>query len=218
MKTIYIEAKKKFKEIDLSILDNLKGKTISLAATIQYIDLITKVKQYLESKGKQVIIRQGASQEAHILGCNSNALDKSADTILIITDGKFHAINNAIQIQKPIYIYNTKTLEKITQQEIDTHNNKTLAKQKKFLASNKVGLLLSTKHGQKFKAINKIKKQIEKQNKKVYIFESNNINTNEFENFPQIQIWINTACFGLARDHKDIINLSDVSKFIQPSS
>lgn len=216
MKPLYIETKRKFKdsEIQYNKLDKLKGKTISLAATIQYIDLIPKVKQYLESKGKKVIIKQGASQEAHIIGCNSNALDKKADTILIITDGKFHAINNAIQIQKPIYIFNTKTLDKITQQDINKQNKLTLAKQKKFLASKKVGLLLSTKHGQKFKAINKIKEQIEKLNKQVYIFESNNVNPNEFENFPQIDIWVNTACPGLAKDDTKIINLSDITSFL----
>jgi 2-(3-amino-3-carboxypropyl)histidine synthase len=216
VRVLFIETKRKFKDTDINLkaLDKLKGKTISLAATIQYIDLVTKVKSYLESKGKKIIIKQGAHHKAHILGCNSSALDKTADTILIITDGKFHAINNAIQIQKPIHIFNAKTLDKITQAEIDTHNKKTLAKQKKFLTSKKVGLLISTKHGQRHKQISKIKSKIEKQNKTVYIFESNNINTKEFENFPQIKIWINTACFGLARDDPKIINLSDILKFI----
>ena len=214
MKTLFIETRRKFKDIDLKPLDKLKGKTISIAATIQYIDLIPKIKQYLESKGKTVIIKQGAHYKAHILGCNSSALDKSADTILIITDGKFHAINNAIQIQKPIHIFNTKTLDKITKQDIDKQNKLILAKQKKFLTSKKIGLLLSTKHGQNFKAIKQLKSKIEKLDKKVYIFESNNINTNEFENFPQIKIWVNTACSGLALDDKKIINLSDITEFI----
>jgi len=215
MKPLYIKAKRKFKDedIDLKPLDKLKGKTISLAATIQYIDLIPKIKTYLEKQGKKVIIKQGTHHKAHILGCNSLALDKSADTILIITDGKFHALNNAIQIQKPIHIFNTKTLDKITQKEIDTYNNKTLTKQKKFLTSKKIGLLVSIKHGQKFKAIKQIKSKIEKLNKKVYVFESDNINPNEFENFPQIQIWVNTACPGLAMDDAKIINLSDIKRF-----
>jgi len=217
MNVLYIETKRKFKdsEIDLSLLDNLKGKTVSLAATIQYIDLIPKVKSYLESKNKKVIIKQGATHEGHVIGCNSTALDKSADTLLLVTDGTFHAINNAIQLQKEIYVFTTKTLEKIEQKEIDAHNKKTLTKQKKFLLAETIGLLLSSKHGQHQKAIHKIKKQIEKLNKKVYIFESNNINTNEFENFPQIQMWVNTACFGIARDDMRIINLADITEFLK---
>jgi diphthamide biosynthesis enzyme Dph1/Dph2-like protein len=214
MKPLYIETRRKFKNINLEPLNKLKGKTISLAATIQYIDLIPKVKKYLESKNKKIITKQGAYYKAHIIGCNASALDKSADNILIITDGKFHAINNAIQIQKPIYIFDTKTLDKITQKEIDTYNKKILAKQKKFLTSRKVGLLLSTKHGQKFEAITQIKSKIEKLDKKVYIFKANNINMNEFENFPQIQIWINTACPGLTRNNTKIINLSDITSLI----
>ena len=216
MKTLFIETKRKFKDsdINLSLLDNLKGKTISLAATIQYIDLIPKVKSYLESKNKKVIIKKGAHYKAHILGCNSSALDKSADTLLVITDGKFHAINNAIQLQKPILVFSGKTLERITQKEIDDHNKKTLTKKKKFLTADKVGLFVSSKHGQHAKNIKAIKKQIEKFGKKAYIFESNNIDTSEFENFPQIKMWINTACFGLARDDMRIINLSDILEFI----
>ena len=42
-----------------------------------------------------------------------------------------------------------------------------------------------------------------------------NINTDEFENFPQVQMWVNSACFGLARDDKRIINLSDVVEFLK---
>ena len=216
MRTLYIEAKRKFKDsdINLKLLDKIPGKTISLAATIQYIDLVPKVKSYLESKGKKVITKQGAFHKAHILGCNSTALDKSADTILIITDGTFHAMNNAIQLQREIYIFTTNTLDKIEQKEIDAHNKKTLTKQKKFLLSNNIGLIVSTKHGQHHKSIQIIKEKIEKKNKKVYVVESNNIDTNEFENFPQIQMWANTACFGLARDDMRIINLTDISKFI----
>jgi len=217
MKTLLIETKRKFinAEINLSLLDTLQGKTISLAATIQYIDLVPKVKSYLESKGKKVIIKQGAHHKAHVLGCNSNALDKTADILLIITDGKFHAINNAIQLQKPITVFNTKTLEEVTQQEVDTHNKKILAKQKKFLLSETVALILSTKHGQHHKQISKIKSKIQALNKKVYIFESNNISTSEFENFPQIKLWINTACYGLARDDPRIVNLADILQFLK---
>lgn len=216
MKPLLIEARRKFKDsdINLPLLKSLEGKTISVVATIQYIGLIPKVKSYLESLGKKVTIKSGPHQKGHVLGCNSIAIDKNSDTILMITDGKFHAINNAIQVQKPIHVFSGLTLEKVTQEDLDSYNKKILAKQKKFLLSTTVALILSTKHGQAHKQISKIKTKIEKLEKKVYIFESNNINTNEFENFPQIQIWINTACFGLARDDPRIINLQDIMKFI----
>ena len=216
VRVLFIEARRKFKdsEINLKLLDNLKGETISLTATVQYIGLIPKVKSYLESKGKKVIIKKGAYHKAHVLGCNSSAFDKSADTLLLITDGKFHAINNAIQLQKEIYIFTTKSLEKIEQKEIDAYNKKIQIKKIKFLAANNIGLLVSTKHGQHQKSIHTIKDKIKKLNKKVYVFEADNINTAEFENFPQIEIWVNTACYGLPQDNSKIINLSEILEFL----
>jgi diphthamide biosynthesis enzyme Dph1/Dph2-like protein len=211
-KVMFMEVRRRLKDtnLNLDILKDLPGKTISLAATIQYINLIPKVKSYLESKGKEVLIKQGAYHKGHVLGCNSSALEKSADTLLLITDGTFHAINNAIQLQKEIFVFNGNSLEKIEQKEVDNYLKRIQTKIKKFLLSDNIGLLVSSKHGQHQKGIHNIKKQIEKQNKKVYVFEANNINTNEFENFPQIQMWVNTACFGLARDDMKILNLSDI--------
>ncbi|MCK5320952.1 diphthamide synthesis protein [Candidatus Pacearchaeota archaeon] len=215
-RVLFVEARRKFEDsdINLKVLDDLKGKTISLAASIQYIGLISKVRSYLESKGKKVVIKQGAYYKGHVLGCSSVAFDKSADTLLLITDGKFHAINNAIQLQKEIYIFTTKNLEKIEQKEIDVCNKKTQIKKVKFLAANKIGLIVSVKHGQHQKSIHTIKDKIEKLDKRVYVFEADNINTTEFENFPQIEIWVNTACYGLARDDSKIINLSDILEFL----
>jgi len=217
MKKLFIETRKKFNlsNIKFELLDKLPGDKIALAATIQYLELIPKVKKYLESIGKKVIIRQGAYYDAHVLGCNSSAFDKSADTFLMITDGTFHAINNAIQLQKQIYVFTTHTLEKIEQSEIDKHNQRTLTKQKKYLFADVVGLLVSSKHGQHQKNIHIIKKRIENSGKKAYVFESDHIDTAEFENFPQIQMWINTACFGLGRDDMRIINLSDILEYLK---
>lgn len=219
-KVLFIETKKKFniKELDFTLLDNLQGKTISLAATIQYIELVPKVKRYLESKNKKVIIKKGAFHDAHVLGCNSNALDKKADTILLITDGKFHALNNAVQIQREIYVFSPDShlLDKVSKQDIEEINKRTKAKKAKFLSADIVGILVTTKVGQKFssKNLNIIKNKIEIKGKKAYLFETNNINTQEFENFPQIQIWINTACYGLAMDDSRIVNLQDIAEFL----
>jgi len=216
MKTLFIEARRKFKdsETNLKLLDKLPGKTISLAATIQYIGLIPKVKSYLESKGKRVVVKKGAYYDGHVLGCNSSAFDRSADVLVLISDGKFHAVNNAIQLQKEIYVFTGRTLEKVSKKEVEEYNRKTKIKKIKFLSAGKVGLLVSTKQGQYLKSTATIKDKIAKLNKKVYVFEADNIDSSEFENFPQIEIWVNSACFGLASDDKRIINLADVLEFL----
>jgi diphthamide biosynthesis enzyme Dph1/Dph2-like protein len=218
MKTpvLYIETRKKFnlEEIDFSPLDKLPGKTISLAATVQYLDIVPEVKKYLESKGKEVILKKGAFYDAHVLGCNSAAFDKNTDALLLITDGKFHAINNAIQLQKEIFVFTTRALEKISQEDLDAHKKKIRGKQTLFLSAKTVGLIISSKPGQNVKSVQVIKDKIKKLDKNVYVFEANNINIAEFENFPEIKIWVNTACYGLARDNIKIVNLQDILEFL----
>ena len=64
--TIYIEARKKFNlsDINFKLLDSFKGKKVSLAATIQYLDLIKPVKIYLKKKQKQ-----GYNKKRSLLSC-----------------------------------------------------------------------------------------------------------------------------------------------------
>ncbi|MBC8435109.1 diphthamide synthesis protein [archaeon] len=215
MEKLFVEARKKFGEVDYSLLDSLEGETISLAATIQYLDLIPKVKEYLESRGKKVIIKKGAFYDAHVLGCNPNAFDETADTILLVTDGKFHALNNAINIQREIFVFTTNSLEKITQEDINKNLQKIHGKKNKFLHAEKVGLILTSKYGQKHQQIENVKTKIAKLGKQVYIFETDNIQLGELENFPDIQIWVNTACYGLGLDDMRIINLKDVLEYLK---
>jgi len=214
MKTLHLETRRKFPKIDLSPLNNIEGKTISLAATIQYLDLVPKIKTHLEKQSKKVIIKKGSFHQAQVLGCNSQAFDKTADTLLLITDGKFHAINNAIQLNKEIYIFNTKVLERITKQKIEKQKQKIKAKQSKFLSYNIVGIIQSTKPGQKYSNIIGLKQKIQKLGKTPHIFQADNINPEELENFPDVQIWINTACPGLALDSGKIINFSDIKQYL----
>ena len=213
-----MEARRKFKqgEVNFKKLNKLPGKTISLAATIQYLDLVPKVKTYLEKQGKRVIIKKGASHKAHVIGCNSQAFDKNADTLLLLADGKFHALNNALQLNKEIYIFNTHSLDKLANPEIENYKQKTKAKINLFLHADKIGILTSTKHGQKPNQtqLKNLKQKLQKADKQVYIFEADTINPQELENFPSIKIWLNTACYGLALDSPRILNVQDVLNFI----
>lgn len=84
----------------------------------------------------------------------------------------------------------------------------------KYLNSNNIGILVSNKKGQKSRGAFKIREKIESSGKKAYVFFGDSIPINEFENFPEIDIWVNTACFGLAMDNNKIINLSDILEFL----
>jgi diphthamide biosynthesis enzyme Dph1/Dph2-like protein len=211
---LFIEARQKFEDIDFSSLNELPSGSVSLAASVQYLDILPKVKKYLESNGHEVIIKKGAYHEGHVLGCNANAFESSADNLLLLVDGRFHALNNAIIVDREIYVFNSHTMSKIEQKELDDYKKKVRGKQTKFVASSKVGLLVTTKEGQKSPNIFKIKKRIEDSGKKVYVFECDSVSISEFENFPDIKLWINTACFGMAHDSPNIVNLSDILEFL----
>jgi len=211
MKTLFIEARKSGK-INFSAL-KLPGRTISLASTIQYLDFVPKISNYLKKKGKKIIIKKGAKFPAHIIGCNPSAFDKKADALLLLADGKFHALNNAILLDKEIYIFNLDSLEKITKQEISRIKAKIKAKQSKFLLYNDIGIIISTKPGQKYPHAFRLKEKLEKKGKKAYVFQADTLNPQELENFP-IKIWINTACPGIGIEQENIINLRDIQDFL----
>jgi len=215
MERIFLEFKKKVSgKEDFSALDSLEGKTISLSGIIQYLNFIFPIKIYLESKGKKVILSKGAFHKGHIIGCNPSAFDKKADTLLLLADGKFHATNNALILDREVFVFNLNKLEKLSFQDLERYKTKTKVKKTKFLSANKVGLIVSTKRGQNFKRIENIVNRIERLNKEVFVFETDNINLDELGNFSDIQIWINTACYGLGLDDPIVINLQDILEFI----
>ena len=225
---LYIEARKNIKNIDLSQLKKItdkKPKTISLASTIQYINYIPIIKKHLEQHNINVKIKQGSGYKAHVLGCQPYAFDKDADILLLLADGKFHAINNASILENEIYVFNpsqAEKLEKINHKDIEKIKAIKKTTLKKFFSSDNIGIIISQKPGQKIseKQLKDIKTKIKKLNKNIYIFYTNNINISELDNFPFIKSWINTACPGIFFDDKNkkIINYSDLSPYLSKKS
>ena len=80
----------------------------------------------------------------------------------------------------------------------------------KFLNSSNVGILVSTKPGQEnLKKAIELKKKLKKKNS--FLFITNNINKQEFENFSQIDSWVNTACPRMDMNDGEIVNINDVN-------
>ncbi len=212
---LFVESRKFFdiSKLQLERLDNLPDGQIGLAGTVQYLELLEIVKKYLENKGREVVIKQGAFYDGHVVGCQPQAFDNDCAVLLLLCDGKFHAMNNAIILKRGMFIFNGEELLEIKDVEIDKYYKKLKNKQTKFLVNEKVGLLVSTKIGQRSLNYLNVKEKIESMGKKVYVFESDNIDINEFINFNDVKIFVNTSCFGLAMDDNSIINLADVVEF-----
>lgn len=207
LKVIYIEAQlKDIPDINLNTAE--LPNELFIAYSIQYKKIAEKIRGTLEKEGKKI---SGFQQ---VLGCTKL---KIKEPVLLIGSGRFHALNLALQ-NKEVHIYNNSMnrLEKIEEKEIEKLklNQKNMIN--RFLHAKNLGILVSTKPGQRNMALaEELKDRIEKKFKlkKVNIFISDNINLREIENF-KVDLWINTACSGLINDNNKIINSEDILEFI----
>ena len=115
---LYIESRSDA-TVDDSILDNLKGlpQRVGLLATIQYLDLIPKVRSILESSGRTVLVGTGDRRIAYpgqVLGCNCSSAEAvldDVDAFLFIGEGDFHPLAAAFGVDKDILVLNPITNE-----------------------------------------------------------------------------------------------------------
>lgn len=206
LKILYIESKlKNLNGFHLSKEEIAKlPKNLFLAYSIQYKEAAGKIKKQLERNNIKITRFQ------QVLGC-SNINNKENLPILLVGQGRFHAINLYLQASE-IYVFDTNTniIAKISENEINSLKNKRKTTLLKFLNANNIGILVSTKPGQENLEIAiKLKQKLEKKGKQAFIFLSNNIDTSQFENF-NIDSWVNTACQGLSYDNPNIINYTEL--------
>jgi len=195
MKILHIPAKAKV-AINLSKI-KLQGKT-GMLTTAQHLDKVKAIK------------KENFTFLGQVLGCNAKNAKGNYDQYLYIGSGKFHPIRIALETNKPVYTYNpfTKQFKELDNKEIIKIKKRIKGAYLKYLNAKKIGIISTTK-GQNFN------KDFNFKNKKVYHFMCNNI-TNQIENFPDIEVWVNTACPRLAYEgefNASIINMEDLEKF-----
>jgi diphthamide biosynthesis enzyme Dph1/Dph2-like protein len=212
MRILYIEARhKKIPPsqyfIDKNFIAQLP-RQIFLAYSIQFKEQAEVMKSAIEKSGRQV---KGFQQ---VLGCTKL---KTQYPIILIGQGRFHALNLAVQNPKnPLIIYSNGSSLAIGRRELEEYNKKKQAALSLFFSSNNIGIIVSTKPGQeKLKESLELARKIEKKypEKKAYMFASSNVNIAGLENF-SIGSWINSACPGLADDSSKILNIEDVLGFL----
>lgn len=206
MKTLFIPAIQKNLQLELSPKEIKKlPKKLLLLYSIQYQDLATSIKSQLKAHNIKI------QKTQQVLGCSKI---KTSSPVLLISTGKFHALNLYLQTPE-LYMLEGKTIKKIPKEEIEQLKIQRKTALIKFLSANNIGILVSTKPGQQNLPLAlKLKKIIQKKyknQKQVFIFISNNIDINQFENF-NIDSWINTACSGLIVDKPTIINYNELPR------
>ena len=213
MKQLFIEAKSNIK-IEQALKRSLKllPKKVGIATTAQHKHLLKQAESFLNKNNiKSVIAGQ-------VLGCNANSAKKikdKVDAFLYIGSGRFHPIRIALETEKKVIMANPFTNEAkiLEQEEILKVQKQQKGALLKFLTSNHIGLLVSTKPGQNH--LNQAIKLKEKlKDKNCYIFLADTINPEEFQNFPFIESWVNTACPRFADEKKGVLNYENLKEVI----
>lgn len=212
METLFIKAVKKIKNLNLDKLNSIKkqDKKILIFYTAQYSLLSKEIMNFF---GKDKI--QNKPQQ--ILGCSNIILtekQKKQSIVLVLADGRFHALPLAIKNNLEVYVFNGYELNKILKQDIKKAQQLKKTKKIKFLSFKDIGLICSVKkHQCNFNQMMEFFKNLKKQNKKnPYVFVFETLNLQELENFC-LDAYVNFSCPGIETDNKKIINFETIKEF-----
>jgi 2-(3-amino-3-carboxypropyl)histidine synthase len=202
---------------------NIKEKRIGLVSSLQFLDYLKIVKEFLEKNGKLVKIGKGKSYSGQILGCDissARSIENDVEAFLYIGSGHFHPLGLALKTEKPVYFLN---IENNKMEDLKQLKEKFLKQRYTAIALAKdaktFGILISIKPGQmNLKLAKEIKKQLEKKGKKAYILVFNEIKPEKLEGL-ELDCYINTACPRVAIDNrtefkKPILNPDEIESFI----
>ena len=203
MEIMHLRARSK---VSCEIPDNLLKEIpagLGVVTTIQHLWQIDKV----VTQVKGVLCGQ-------VLGCRTERADKSkVSGFLFVGSGKFHPLAVAMNTGKTVYCYDpmTKKLTKIDKEEIEKIQKGKQAAYVKYLASDVIGILVSTKTGQnQMKRAKTFIESRKNDGKKYYLFAFDTLNVPWLEHFPFVQAWVNTACPRISEDLHGIANIADI--------
>lgn len=197
-----------------------KYQKIGLIASLQFLKILEKTKEFLERKGKKVFIgKQQAMKPGQILGCKLGAatsIQHQVDCFLCISAGKFYALGLAIKISKPIF---NLDLEKGEIELIDAMKYKKIIawNLKKFEQAKDIGIIVSTKPGQWFD-VSFLVEKIKKLGKRVYVLVGDELKAEKLEGL-KLDFLINAACPRIGIDDLEsykipMLNYAEIIKHI----
>ena len=175
-----------------------KFKRIGLITSVQFVPAMKKVREYLKEKGKEVYLHKSLKYPGQVLGCNVNAakrIEDKVDCFLYVGAGKFHPLGVAKKVKKPVF---SLDLEKNRIYSLEEEKMRWLKKkawyESKLKDAKKVGIIVSWKKGQnRIKEAEKLRKELEKEGKEVFILAFDRITQEKLEGL-KFDCLINLAC------------------------
>ncbi len=205
---------------------------IGLYASVQFVNNLNTIKEQLAKLNISIITSKAdrTHLKTQLLGCDSelNALNLSPsefsqiESFLYIGDGRFHpyalvyAQKDLIATEVKPIICNDPIAKTLKLTDINIIKNilrKYRASLMKFLVAKSIGVIVTVKPGQEhLKASYRLEHKFP--DKQFYFFIDDVVSFNQLENFPFIDVWINTSCPRVGLDDqekftKGVINLND---------
>ncbi|HII17217.1 TPA: 2-(3-amino-3-carboxypropyl)histidine synthase [Candidatus Woesearchaeota archaeon] len=229
MEVMFIDAKTKEEKIilDSGTVDYCKKyKVIAVYAAVQFASQLPTAVSQLAEAGIEVITSQPdrTSREFQILGCDTFhpglRLARDPDAYLYVGDGLFHPRALALAQKDADRFREIIRYDPFAKQHfiLDESDVRAILRSYKgnlmaFLAATNIGVIVTTKSGQQqFVPGKELAKRYPE--KSVYYFAENTIDFSRLEDFPFIEVWVNTACPRIGYDDATerriaMVNLND---------
>ena len=225
MRVVHIEARLKTEfKLPQSFLDKLPVK-IAVFTTIQLMNSLPHVIEQLQKAGKDpVVLKTGHTRhKGQILGCNVQGFkdysDGDFEAFVYVGDGFFHPKaliwkNETV----PVHVYNPFTDKQYLLEgpDIQKTRKQYYAALSNFHMKKNIGVMITTKPGQ-FMLKRSFELKEEYPDKKFFFLIDNTYNFGALDDFPFVDVWVNTGCPRIPFEDqinisKPVVNLEDVKK------
>ena len=192
-----------------------KDETIGLVGVTQYMDRAEKAREFLQSKGYEVVEGKTGlrtTEVGQVLGCDAGAahnISHKVDAFVFLGSGHFHP-SQVSETGKKVYVVDPYE-EHIwiePANSLDDEMQAEYARVLKHKDTQKWGIVTSSKKGQNYmQAVKIAKEKLEKHGKDVYVFVEDRIFEPDYKGFG-IDIYVNCACPRMTKDWQDMAFVS----------
>lgn len=201
--TLYVEARMKVEPYKTlkKALPELRDKSWGLTTTVQHIDFLEGVREFLKERGVKSVVGDPGPRckyPGQILGCDWGSARSVADEVngfLYIGTGKFHPIGVVLATNKPVVSVNPLEGDyEMMEPELEEFLRKRYAMLTKAESRKSFGILVSTMQGQNRPDLARtLAKKFEKGGYEPYILTSVEIDPEVLKDY-RLGAFVNTAC------------------------
>jgi diphthamide biosynthesis enzyme Dph1/Dph2-like protein len=191
---------------------------VALFLNIQFHHQYEQLKGQIEAKGVEVItVRpKHAWHDGQILGCSVEDWSSTGvEGFVYVGDGLFHPKALLFKNEQKVYIYDPKTAKAkvLGKKDIEQIEKARKGALGSFYASRSIGVIVTTKYGQtRMKPALKLQEKFPE--KTFYYLLADVIDFAKLEDFPFIEVYVNTACPRIMDDNEKVprpmVNIEDL--------